>query len=344
MTTESQQEGSASQRKFDDVASLYGTIVPVPGAPGVPIRPIKPRPKPLPEPDLDTPGPVPMAFEGRPPPPDRPKASQTPAIVPAVPEPAMAPMERPLPRGVQLTDVPQRPSPSVPVVRTEPTIPKRARPTEIPWPDAFQPRPNYDKPGPRKWFWLFLIPAGIVAAVAISMIDTRTLRVWLDANVLHRTPVSSAVDSALLPAPFRKPATADAPATAAAQPPTPYPPLPTSPVPAPPGTEVSPPPPDPAAAPVAPTPIHVTIQYHRTAPGAEGEARRIAALLQNYGGSIELHPNASTVRSPTINYYYPADKSAATALANLLANEAAAWVIRPGTAKNPPGTLDVWMP
>ena len=247
----------------------------------------------------------------------------------------------------------------------------RPHPKELPWPDAFEPRPNYRRREPRNWSWLLLIPVGFVAAVGITTLDPRTIRMWLDDHILHRTPEPGSMDAPLLlnpssiPDPPAAPAAAPAPSssrspspaattpTTAPAPPTPppeapilYPAIPTSPVPVPPGVDVSPPPVDPAdAAPAArPTPIHITIQYRRNIPGSEGEARRVAALLQSYGGSIELHPNVTTVRVPTINYYNPADKAAATALGTALANEAANWSIRAGTAKTPPGTLDIWLP
>ena len=207
----------------------------------------------------------------------------------------------------------------------------------MPWPDAFEPRPNFRRREPRNWSWLLLIPLGFIAAVGITMLDPRAIRNWLDTNVLHRTSVPATIAAPLLSAPPDPAPPAEVP--------TPYPALPTSPVPVPPGTEVSPPPIDPAtAAAAAAVPIRITIQYRRNIPGSDGEARRIAALLQNYGGSIELHPNATTVRVPTIAYYNTADKTAATNLATALVNEAISWTVQAGTAKNPPGSLDVWLP
>lgn len=267
-----------------------------------------------------------------------------------------------LAKTVHITTVPQAPvetriEPTA-LLRTEPTALSRIdpppvarpRPTEIPWPDAFEPRPNYRKRAGRNWSWLLLIPAGLVAAAAITMVDARSIRTWIDTTILHRTPVAGTSDSPLLPRAFRPAPTVTAGTTPPAEEPIPYPALPTSPVPnsqpaVPPGADASPPAPDPAeTAAAAATPIRVTIQFRRNIPGADGEARRIAALLQSYGGSIELHPNATTVRVATINYYNAADKDAAAALASLLANEASSWLVRLSPTKNPPGTLDVWLP
>ena len=325
MTVEPGQEPAAPRRKFDDVASLFGTIVPAPGA--------DPRPA--------AGYPVPAAPEQKAPTP----VLQPPALA-RIPEPEPEPAPPPKPR----------PAP-------------RPHPKELPWPDAFEPRPNYRRREPRNWSWLLLIPVGFVAAVGITTLDPRTIRMWLDDHILHRTPEPGSMDAPLLlnPSSIPDPPAAQAaapapsssrspspttPTTAPAAAPTPppdapilYPAIPTSPVPVPPGVDVSPPPADPADAPAArPTPIHITIQYRRNIPGSEGEARRVAALLQSYGGSIELHPNVTTVRVPTINYYNPADKAAATALGTALANEAANWSIRAGTAKTPPGTLEIWLP
>ena len=318
MTVEPGQEPAAPRRKFDDVASLFGTIVPPPGAAPRPVAGY----------------PVPAAPEQKAPTP----VMQPPALA-RIPEPEPEPAPPPKPR----------PAP-------------RPHPKELPWPDAFEPRPNYRRREPRNWSWLLLIPVGFVAAVGITTLDPRTIRMWLDDHILHRTPEPGSMDAPLLlnpssiPDPPAAPTAAPAPTpttpTTAPAPPTPppeapilYPAIPTSPVPVPPGVEVSPPPVDPAdAAAARPTPIHITIQYRRNIPGSEGEARRVAALLQSYGGSIELHPNVTTVRVPTINYYNPADKAAATALGTALANEAANWSIRAGTAKTPPGTLDIWLP
>ncbi len=299
LTDEPGQDGETPpRRKFDDVASLFGTIVPTPGA--------APR--------------LVSGFRAPTPPPPAP-APEPPAPVPAL-----------------RTAVERTPEP-----RPEPKPAPRPRPTEVPWPDAFEPRPNFRRREPRNWTWLLLIPVGFIAAVGITTLDPRTIRNWLETHVLHRTPIAATTEAPLL-SPFPSdpaPAAAAPPAEA----PNPYPAIPTSPVPVPPGAEVSPPPVDPAeAAANAAIPIHITIQYRRNIPGSDGEARRIAALLQSYGGSIELHPNVATVRVPTINYYNPSDKAAAAALATALSNEAANWTVRAGTGKNPPGTLDIWLP
>ena len=294
VTDEPAQDRENSRRKFDDVASLFGTIVPPTGGfrspPGDYHVPFPPR---------NSPSPVP---------------TEPPAVARAVLEPEPIP-ERSLER----------------------TAPPRPHPTEVPWPDAFEPRPNFHRREPRNWSWLLLIPVGFVAAVGITMLDPRTIRDWLDTNVLHRTSVPATITAPLLSTPPEPAPPAEVP--------TPYPALPTSPVPIPPGTEVSPPPIDPAAAAAAAAvPLRSTLQFRRNIPGSAGEARRIAALLQSYGGSIELHPNATTARVPTISYYNTADKTAATDLAVALANEAISWTVHAGTAKNPPGSLDVWLP
>ena len=278
-----------------------------------------------------------------------------PAIAPVPFSPPATPLPHPPIDVARAATIPPKPVPAAAA---------RTRPAEIPWPDAFEPRPNYRKRDGRNWSWLLLFPAGLVAAAAITLVDARSVRTWIDTTILHRSPVAGTLDSPLLPGAFRtgtvNTPSAGAPSTGTlttgtpttdtiaskpAQEDIPYPAIPTSPVPVPPGTEVSPPPSEPVdAAAAAATPIHVTIQFRRNVPGADGEARRLAALLQSYGGSIELHPNATTARVATINYYNAADKDAAAALATALSNEAASWIVRLGTTKNPPGTLDVWLP
>ena len=90
--------------------------------------------------------------------------------------------------------------------------------------------------------------------------------------------------------------------------------------------------------------MRVTIQYRRNQPGAEGEARRLAALLQDEVTSVEIHPTSIAVRSRVINFYNPADKEAAAALAHTLGNEGNGWIVRPGGSRSPTGSLDVWLP
>ena len=332
------QDGEAPRRKFDDVASLFGTIVPPPGSgprpaeddpvPFAPRRPspqaipLEPRDPPVPPPPFIGKQPVPLAPTG---PIELPVTGHVVQLQP-VSKPAAPPDPVPMPAPLSLQEL---------------GAPPRPRPTEVPWPDAFEPRPNFRRREPRNWTWLLLIPVGFVVAVGFTMLDPRTIRNWLDANVLHRVSVPATTSAPLLAPPPQPAATAPA---APVEAPILYPALPTSPVPVPPGTEVSPPPPDPTA----PTPPavapHITIQYRRNIPGSDGEARRIAALLQSFGGSTELHPNATTVRVPTITYYNPSDKAAAAALATALANEAVSWTVHTGTTKNPLGTLDVWLP
>ena len=306
MAIEPEQDREPPRRKFDDVASLFGNIVPPPGALRQPV-------------------------ENRLPPPEfTPPPEPTPQPAPAPPRQAMFQEEA-------------QPAP-LPDLAPKATTPYRPRPKELPWPDAFEPRPNFRRREARNWSWLLLIPVGFLAAVAITTLDPRTIRSWLETHVFHRQPVSGSLDAPLLTAPTPVP-TPTPLAQIPAEVPTPYPAIPTSPVPVPPGVEVSPPPPTQAeTAAAAAAPIHITIQYRRAIPGAEGEARRVAALLQSYGGSIEMHPNPTTVHAPTINYYNSADKTAATALATVLAHEAANWIVRVGTSKNPLGTLDIWLP
>lgn len=274
--------------------------------------------------------------------------TEGPANTLAIPSAPLSPPATTLSRPqIEAARAPASPPNSVP------TVAARTRPAEIPWPDAFEPRPNYRKRDGRNWSWLLLLPAGLVAAAAITLVDARSVRTWIDTTILHRTPVAGRMDSPLLPGAFRAettntPSTGTSPTNTVASKPAqadiPYPAIPTSPIPVPPGTEVSPPPSEPVDPAAAATPVHVNIQFRRNIPGADGEARRIAALLQSYGGSIELHPNTATARVATINYYNAADKDAAAALATTLSNEAASWIVRLGTAKNPPGTLDVWLP
>lgn len=318
MTTEPGQNGDPQRRKFDDVASLFGNGVPGTGAGFPPHRP---------------------AFIPMPPTYTVPIRQPEPK-----PEPA-SDLDEEFANTVHITTVPASTSiePTVLPLRLDPPPHARSRPAEIPWPDAFEPRPNYRKSEGKKWSWLFLIPAGLVAAAAFTLVDARSARSWIDKVILHRTPVAGTLDSPLLPQAFRPAPPGTAAATPPVEEPIRYPALPTSPVPIPPGTEVSPAP-EPVQVAAAAAPIRVTIQFRRNIPGADGEARRIAALLQSYGGSIELHPNASTVKVATINYYNAADKDAAAALATVLANEAASWIVRLSPAKNPLGTLDVWLP
>ena len=325
MTTEPAPDGGVQRRKFDDIASLYRPVVAGNG-PSAAFPPHRPAFIPLPP-------------------------TYTAPVRHPEPEPPQVAAPADIPETTQLKVVP---APTV-ETRIEPTLPAtgpatasatRSRSNEIPWPDAFQPRPNYRKPERSNWTWLLLIPAGLVAAVAITMVDPRGIRSWVETNLLHRTPTAGTLDSPLLPGAFRTPgnATPAQPATQApssttdsapASDPNQTPAL----VMAPPGAATAAPPTTAAAG-----PIHVGIQFRRNIPGAEGEARRIAALLQNSGASIELRPNVATARAATINYYNAADKDAASALATTLANEAPSWLVRLGTAKNPPGTIDVWLP
>lgn len=305
MTDEPGQDRSPPRRKFDDVASLFGTIVPAPGAiprpatiypilPAVREWPPKPDPEPEPEPQIE-----PLAT--------------------VLAQPAIEPGHE---------------------VKIGPRV-QRPHPNEVPWPDAFEPRPNFRRREPRNWTWLLLIPVGFVAAVGMITLDPRTVRTWVEINLMQRTP-AAAITTAPVPLPPPSPPAAETPV---AEFPNPYPAIPTSPVPVPPGMEAAPPPVDAAqTAAAAAAPIRITIQYRRNIPGSDGEARRIAALLQTYGGSIELHPNQATTRVPTINYYNAADKTAATALSTVLASEAVNWTVRLGTTKSPLGTLDVWLP
>ncbi len=353
---------SRGSRKFDDVASLFGSIVPPAGStvrperrmhalptalpendapPVIPVPAAMPTPRIAPAAEAGAPaegaasGPVAIAFDGASV--GGPIGQPAPALPAAAPRPKVA-----SPRAATVTKLPQRPAAA------------RPRPTEIPWPDAFEPRPNFKKREPRNWSWLLLIPVGLIAAYGITVLDVRAIKGWVDSHVLGRTPGVVSDSGSLLPAPFRtgagtgtgtaEPAVPAAPAANAPEANTPFPAIPTSPVPVPPGTEVSPPPMEPVQPGAAAPAIHVGIQYRRTAPGAEGEARRMAALLQNTGGSVELRPTTTTVRAPTITYYNADDQPAAAALAKVLANEASSWTIRLGTGKFPPGSLDIAMP
>lgn len=327
LTSESEQPAEPG-RKFDDIASLFGSIVPVPGTAKHPMRPFKPLS--IPRPDAAPAAVIPA--------PSSPLSS--------APRPELhEPVDEIAPEPEAMVSFEDLESELAALESSDAPIALRTRPQEIPWPDAFEPRPNYRKPEPRNWTWLLLIPVGLMAAFGVSVIDTRSLKGWIDTNVLHRTLIAAAPNESLLPVPFRTDATAAAAPTEA---PNLTPALPTSPVPVPPGTEVSPPPPTSPAEAVVPPPIHVTIQYRRGVPGADGEARRMAALLQNTGGSVELHPNATTLKSPTIMFYNVADKNSAAGLAVTLANEAATWTVRQGaitpTSHTPPGSIDIWMP
>ncbi len=335
MTTEPAQDGELPRRKFDDIASLYR---PVGASNGASTAFPQHRPAFIPLPPTYT-APV------RQPEPAPPKATAPVSV--AETAPTTTPLEI-----VPVAPAQTRIEPTVSAPRPASTPAPRARPNEIPWPDAFQPRPNYRKPQRSKLAWLLLIPAGLIAAAAITMVDPRSIRSWVDINLLHRAPTAGTLDSPLLPDAFRKsgaatPQPAATQKSSAATPSSMNDPAPSAAeqVQTPalalsaPGTVA----PAPTAA-AAATPIHIGIQFRRNIPGADGEARRIAALLQSSGGSIELHPNVATVRAATINYYNPADKDAASALATVLANEAPSWLVRLGTTKNPPGTIDVWLP
>lgn len=95
---------------------------------------------------------------------------------------------------------------------------------QVPWPDAFEPRPNWRRPkAARSWSWLLLVPLGILVAVVVATVDTRALRDFIDLHLLHRQPKQESETTSLLPAPFRTgPATP--PASPSATPaPTPAP-------------------------------------------------------------------------------------------------------------------------
>ncbi len=442
MTTEQEQASEAARRKFDEVTSLFGAIVPPPGTPVRPKPTLRVLPTTIPTAATDAPefAPVPL-------PQDMPSEPASPSLAPPPPKPVAlvppdanpVPVPAPVPDVVpdltpvlDLAPVPAatslRPAPPPAGARTNPfrrpaeakspARPPAARPqpTPIPWPDAFEPQPNFRrKREERAWSWLLLAPLGVVVAIAVMMIDPRAIRSFINRNILHRDPPAAAVDTALLPAPFRTtrpvaPGAEDsaAPVTGpravapdagpAATPPVPTPsptvspesvpaasappPSPASSTPEPSDTpaipaappaatapstaspDPSPPPlptaspPNPttgsadtsgtpaiaAATPTAPNPVKVIIQFRRNQPGAESDARRMAALLQSKVSGVELHSSGIATRSPTINYYSPADKDAATALARSLANEGSGWIVRAGTKGGAPGSLNLWLP
>jgi len=157
-------------------------------------------------------------------------------------------------------------------------------------------------------------------------------------------PDGTAAPTAAPPSPA---ATAEAPA--AEEPPSPALPVPPAAPAAPSVTQALEPTPAPAPAPALPaatpaaTPVHVSIRYRKAADGAEAQATRIAAQLRAADMKADLRPVATSQRTPTILFFRPEDQGAANALWASLAGEAG-WTVRAGSGRQPPGTLEVWLP
>lgn len=264
MNSEEQQQGEVGRRKFDDVTSLFGRIVP---PPGTPVRPAAtPEVKPISTTPLD-PAAAPRPVNDQPaaravtlPSPDPLPDPAPPATIPApnATTPAAAPAEpRPArPRSPPLPVAPEREKPRRDARgRTEKT--RKPASSELPWPDAFAPRPNFErKRTARSFTWILLIPLGAVVATGIVMLDPRAIRDFIDRTMLQIQPRPATDAPSLLPAPFRPGATvspSSPPASAVSAPvdPTPIAPAPAVPAPivtAPASgqTDLPPPPPPPS--------------------------------------------------------------------------------------------------
>ena len=255
MNSEEQQQGEVGRRKFDDVTSLFGRIVP---PPGTPVRPAAtPDVKPISTTPLD-PAAAPRPVNDQPaaravtlPSPDPLPDPAPPATIPApnATTPAAAPAEpRPArPRSPPLPVAPEREKPRRDARgRTEKT--RKPASSELPWPDAFAPRPNFErKRTARSFTWILLIPLGAVVATGIVMLDPRAIRDFIDRTMLQIQPRPATDAPSLLPAPFRPGATVSPSSPPASAVPAPVDPTPIAPAP------IAPAPIEPA--PAVPAPI-----------------------------------------------------------------------------------------
>lgn len=239
MNSEEQQQGEVGRRKFDDVTSLFGRIVP---PPGTPVRPAAtPDVKPISTTPLD-PAAAPRPVNDQPaaravtlPSPDPLPDPAPPATIPApnATTPAAAPAEpRPArPRSPPLPVAPEREKPRRDARgRTEKT--RKPASSELPWPDAFAPRPNFErKRTARSFTWILLIPLGAVVATGIVMLDPRAIRDFIDRTMLQIQPRPATDAPSLLPAPFRPGATVSPSSPPASAVPAPVDPTPIAPAP-----------------------------------------------------------------------------------------------------------------
>jgi len=400
-------EGQTDKPKFDAVASLFGNIVPPPGTPVRPGLAARKQAR-LPEPPLPDPtGPVQFIPPPRlVPPPD--------LSPPSIPPPAMVSMPQAEPGLPIVERTAPRPLPPPPPRLPDPALAARAqtktKPSSrsIPWPDAFEPQPNYRrKPASTYWTWLLLVPVLAVVAIGVFTLNPRTIRTFVDTHFPQlQHPTVGAVTS-LLPAPFRTDSSGGAaPATTPASPAAAPPPAaagdtpaePSSSAPTPPASEpiaspespaaITPPPPsepvapmivvpepaisdaphaestpsvpppetsaapaiaataEPSAAPTAlsgiqPAISRVIIHYRRTQASGDFEGRRVAAEVAKFAAAVELRPGTSSYRAPTVIYYTPLDRDAATVLAHSLGE---GWVVRAGPGRPVAGTVDLWVP
>lgn len=201
-----------ARRKFDDIASLFGPIVPPAGSP------VRAR---VPTQDSSLPQ-VSDAELNRgdrphlaPPPPLRaPPAEKLPSRPPADPLRAEAPLSITAPivipapvHSPQPSAQPSRVDEAAKPAPVKPAKPRADRSAaesvgasrgarldrrpaaEAPWPDAFAPRPNY-KPSQksRLLYWLFLIPFAIVVAVAVTLFDPKSIRNFIDQTLPQYLP------------------------------------------------------------------------------------------------------------------------------------------------------------
>lgn len=314
-------------RSFSDAAALFQPIIPVAGTPVV-------TPPPtglLPGQDL------PPATEPQP----IPDAPRVPPVVaraePVVFRPAPVTLERPV---VPVPDTPAEPAVVEP-------LPQAAAP---------QPRPQ----ARRRWWPVLAIPAVLAAIAGLALLQPTAWTWFGDASpaTAGGTTASTPVAPAASPpaAPARDAAATDRPVppaplpSAPAAPPNPEPAV-AAPIPAepPPTTEATPQPtpaaPDAVAEqrPVFPV---VAIRIRAGSAAGQAEASRIATLLTESAGRIDVQAVPTGLQAPTIRYFRPDDAAGARALAAALPRTGPPWrVMGMRTPRNAvPGRFEVWIP
>ena len=217
-STESDPTSGAGRRKFDDVASLFSPIVP---AAGSPVRPPETlRPIALPQVSDDALSPDDGARLA--PPPSLRAASSEPLLsLPSAGPFKIPPVEIAKPAAVVRTApvrLEQRGEPANAARAQTDAVPSPAkRPAgspgrKAPFPDAFAPRPNYRPTRKGSWlYWLFLVPFAGVVAVAITFVDARGVRNFIDQTLPQYLPAPLArqftrsTPKPVLPPPFPPP-------------------------------------------------------------------------------------------------------------------------------------------
>lgn len=352
-------------RSFSDAAALFQPIIPAAGTPVAVHAPVAP----LPEPELPPAiGPQPI-----------PDAPRVPPVVaradPVVFRPAPVVWERPV---APVADVPVEPAafeppPSVP----EPTL-QTAAPAPLPpqvrrrwWPMLVLPAVVVIIAG---LAWSQLAPWRTPSSDATQGATGQTPAVTPDepAAPVAPAPPSPAPTDPIPPSP-------DASATGAAvpdrTPPVPSPdPVPSAPVAAeaPPIIQPEPPSPEPAVVepdlPIPPVPPAVEPARQLTAPGttaagtpltfpivairmragspaAQAEASRISSLLKASAARLDVQTVPTSLRTPTIRYFWTEDAASARALASALPRTGRPWQVQGmRTQRNSvPGRLEVWV-